>query len=235
MEAADADLDAGVAQRLGDVEGTRELVRLHAHQHHHAGARILDHARDLRGLHPRVGLVDSAYFEFDVVAQHLALGAVAREAVERRQRVRGDGRQRPLDDVAVVVVMRRLHQNQAELLARCAHGNRPPRRCLYDVNIPLRLRQAPPLLLRPGIKWAARRASWRAQSETPYGYDEIMEPPCVADGNGCDRRVRGRWWSRGRETCRSGGDETDSGCRADWRERDADRLRGAMGDSEQRG
>ena len=46
MEPADDDRDAGGAQRPGDVERARELVRLHADQADHAERR---HCRDSRG------------------------------------------------------------------------------------------------------------------------------------------------------------------------------------------
>ena len=45
-----------------------------------------------------------------------------REAVERGERIRRDRRAHPLDDVAVVVVMRRLDQNEAKTPPRAAYA-----------------------------------------------------------------------------------------------------------------
>ena len=60
-------------------------------------------------------------------AQHAALGAIERKAVQRRQRVGGDRRARPLDDIALVIVVRRLDQKQMKKLFRAclrsSHGN----------------------------------------------------------------------------------------------------------------
>ena len=53
-------------------------------------------------------------FEIDLGPQHAAIGAILRDAVKRRQRVRRDRRAQPLNDVAVVVVMRGLDQDETE-------------------------------------------------------------------------------------------------------------------------
>ena len=58
VEAADADDHALLAERRGQVERARKLVRLHADQHHHAGAGLADGAGDAVGMDALVGLVD---------------------------------------------------------------------------------------------------------------------------------------------------------------------------------
>ena len=69
----------------GEIERARKLVRLHADQHHHAGAGRLDHRREALGADAGVGLVEGVDLDVDVVAQHAALGAILGEAVERRR------------------------------------------------------------------------------------------------------------------------------------------------------
>ena len=66
----------------------------------------------------RVRLVERMDLELDVVAEDAPLGAIARQAVERGQRVRRNRRAEPLDDVAVVVVVRRLDQRRDRTHAR---------------------------------------------------------------------------------------------------------------------
>ena len=103
----------------GEVERARELVRLHADQHHHAGAGRLDHASRCASGRMRVLVSSKAWMSMSTSSPStLPLGAVLGEAVERGERVRRDGRAEPLDDVAVVVVMRRLDHQDGELRAR---------------------------------------------------------------------------------------------------------------------
>ena len=76
VEAADPDLDAALAQRLGQIERTRELVRLHAGQHDYAGTGLFDHRGQAIGLDAGIGFVEGMDLNIDVLAQNLALGAV---------------------------------------------------------------------------------------------------------------------------------------------------------------
>ena len=87
VKAADGDLDAARAQRPRDVQRPGELVGLHADQHHHPGAGLFDHLGDALGPDQRVGFVMGVNFELDIVAQHVALGAVHGQAMQRRKRV----------------------------------------------------------------------------------------------------------------------------------------------------
>ena len=114
MEAADADGDAQPAEGCGQVERAGKLVRLHADQHDHPAARLADFAGELFGPDALVGLVDRDDLERNVGAKRMPFGAIGGEAVEAGERVRRDRRAQPLDDVAVVVVVRRLDEDQTE-------------------------------------------------------------------------------------------------------------------------
>src|SRR5262249_47453556 len=59
VEAADADLNAALAQWPRDVEGAGKLVRLDTDQHHHAGIGRLDQPSDAVDVDARVGLVEA--------------------------------------------------------------------------------------------------------------------------------------------------------------------------------
>ena len=116
VKAAHGDRHAGVAERPGDVEGARILVRLDADQRHQAEIAVV--ARSVASsagmFDARVGLVDRLDVDADVRSEHLALGAVGRDAVERGQRVRRDHRPPPADHIPVVVIMRRLDEEELE-------------------------------------------------------------------------------------------------------------------------
>jgi hypothetical protein len=105
------------------IERARELVRLHAGEHHHAGAGFIDHRRQAFGADAGVDFVEGVDVDVDIIAEHAAVGAILGETVQRGQRIRRDRRAQPLDDIAVVVVMRRLDQQEAET---------PPRPTLHS-------------------------------------------------------------------------------------------------------
>jgi len=112
VEAADHHRDAGLAQRPCDIERARKLVRLHADQAHHAEAIMLfDERDDIFDTDARVGLVHRGDVEGDVRSERLSLSGVACQRVYRGQRVRWNGGTRPLDDIAIGVVVRRLDQH----------------------------------------------------------------------------------------------------------------------------
>jgi hypothetical protein len=71
-------------------------------------------ANDLVGLDPSVGFVPGGDSDVNVFAQDTALGAIHPEAIKRRQRIGRDRRARPLDDVALVIVVRGLDQKKME-------------------------------------------------------------------------------------------------------------------------
>jgi hypothetical protein len=136
MEPPNPDLNPALAQRLCQIERVRELIRLHADHHHHPGVRFLDHASQAFGTDARVRFVKWVNLDLDVVAEHVPLRAVARQAKDRRERVRRNGRAEPLDHIAVVVVMRRLDENQAKTLrsARGCGRGRHQRRTIHKTS-----------------------------------------------------------------------------------------------------
>ena len=115
MEAADADRQAGVEKRFGQIDGARKLVRLHADQtDQRTAAFAADHADDLLGLHPPVGFVERVQADIDARSQHLTALGVLRQGIQASERIGGNRRAQPLDRIAVVVVMRRLDHDEVE-------------------------------------------------------------------------------------------------------------------------
>src|SRR6516165_1035807 len=114
MKTADSDLDAALAQRPGKVERARKLIRLNTRKHHHAVAGGGDQRGEADGAYARVGLVESVDLEFELGREHAALRTIPDDAIERGQRIGRNRRAQPLNDVAVIVVVRRLHQYQAK-------------------------------------------------------------------------------------------------------------------------
>ena len=134
VKPADADWNARGAERPRNVDGPRKLVALHADQGDQpTSVRFADLPDDAVGPDPRVGLVPGGDPDLDVFAQHPPLSAVERKAVHRRQGIGRNRRASPLDDVAVVVVVGGLDQEQVEKPCRfwlgCdLHGELSPRR-----------------------------------------------------------------------------------------------------------
>ncbi len=130
VKPADADRDPGGDQRPGDVDGARKLVGLYADEPYQTPpARCADLPNDRSGSDSRVGLVLDRDPDLDIRAEHPALGAVEREAVQRRQRVRRNRRSNPLDDITLIIVMGRLDQEQLEnpgRASRCGLNDAPP-------------------------------------------------------------------------------------------------------------
>ena len=122
MEAAHRHRQAGLEEVAGEVDGVRELVGLHADQaDQRLAAGAADVGHDAVGPHPGIGLVERLDQDVDVGAQHLALPAVLAQPVERGQGVGRDVGPQPRDRIAVVVVVRRLDQNQVEI-STLLHG-----------------------------------------------------------------------------------------------------------------
>ncbi len=118
VKTADDDGDTGVAQRLGDMQRARILVRLHTDQADETeiiiGAHVGDDPADADA---RVGFVDRRDLDIDVGPENFALRAIVEQAEDAGQRIRRHRRAVPADNVAVVVIMRRLHQHDAKALA----------------------------------------------------------------------------------------------------------------------
>src|SRR5580704_11337412 len=107
------------------MQRARILVRLHADQADKTeitvGAHLGDDAVDA---YAGVGFVDGDDVDIDIGPEHFALRAIVDQAVDGGQRIRRHRRAEPADDIAVVVVMRRLYQDHAETLARAGLGPR---------------------------------------------------------------------------------------------------------------
>ena len=117
MEAANHHLHAGRTQRPRNVDGAGEFVRLRADDADQPLPAILGNAaRDLARAHTGIGLVHGHDVDRQIGAEQLPLGRAEGKAIDRGERVRRHGRAQPLHDIAVIVVVRRLDQD--ELKAR---------------------------------------------------------------------------------------------------------------------
>ena len=103
------------AQRPRDVEGAGKLVGLHPYQHHQPDSR-----RPRRGRQSGAGRYGywfrrshGSRARYPSPRRRL-LGAGLGEPIEHRQGIGRNRRSVPLDDIAVVVVMRGLDQHEAE-------------------------------------------------------------------------------------------------------------------------
>ena len=98
------------------------LVRLNADERDESEIAVAPKAgEERRHVDARVGLVDHLDVDGDVRPEHPPLGAIGRDAVDGGERIRRDHRPPPADDVAVVVVVRRLDQDELEAPLR-GHG-----------------------------------------------------------------------------------------------------------------
>ena len=83
MKPADADLNAGRAQRPRDVHGAGKLVGLNPHQGDQALAAVGFYvANNALYPDPGVGFVLGHYPDIDMVAKHPAFGTLQRYAVQ---------------------------------------------------------------------------------------------------------------------------------------------------------
>ena len=72
-----------LAQWSREIERVRKLIRLHADHHHHAGASLLDQARQLFRTDASIGLVKGMDFQLNIIAEDVAFGTIACQAEER--------------------------------------------------------------------------------------------------------------------------------------------------------
>ena len=115
VESADANRDAGCAQRTGDVHGARKLISLDTHQtDERAAPTCANLTNHPVGANPRVRFIPGGDHDLDGIAERTPIGAVPGQPVHRRQRIGRNGRARPLDNVAVVIVVRRLDEKELE-------------------------------------------------------------------------------------------------------------------------
>ena len=126
VEAADADGDAGLAQRAREIDRARELVRLHADEADQAVPAVaLDLPDDGIRIDAGVGFVVGREDDLHVLAQHLPPGAILGQAVQGCQAVGRHDRPEPADHVAVIIVMRRLDHDEIEV----SHCRSTPATC----------------------------------------------------------------------------------------------------------
>jgi hypothetical protein len=127
MKAADHHRHTIGTERAGDIERAGILIRLNADDPDQAesvvtpkqGAQLLD-------FDAGVDLVDDRDVDGGVGPEHRTEPRIPSEAIEHGERVRRNECSHPLDDIAIVVVMRRLNQNELK----------PPRRCTHHAVIP---------------------------------------------------------------------------------------------------
>jgi len=123
VEASDGDGNPSLPERSCDVEGARILVGLNADERNKPKSAVTPKASEQRRhVDAHVCLVDHLDVDGDVRPKDLPLGAIGRDAVHSRKRIRGDQRAPPADHVSVVVVVRRLDQDELEAPVRSYGG-----------------------------------------------------------------------------------------------------------------
>ena len=150
MESADDHRDARGPQGAGAIHCAGELIRLHADEADHAKAAVvLNLAGDALRPDAGVGLVDGEDLDVHVLAKDLIFHAFLRDAEQAGERIGGQRRLPPLDDVALVVVMRRLdkEQHKSSTSGDIRHGLGSPRyyRPVLALRSPLLGRRALPV------------------------------------------------------------------------------------------
>ena len=113
MKPAHHDGQSGLAERPGNIERARILVRLHPNQGYEPEIAVaLELFQQPGNVDAGVGLVDCDDVDGDAGSKHLARRAVAGDAVDSGQRVRRDHRSPPANDIAVIVVVGGLDENE---------------------------------------------------------------------------------------------------------------------------
>ena len=117
MEATDRDRDTSLAKLSGHIERAGILIGLDPnHADQSASAALLDAPDDAADGDDGVGLVMRVDDDLSIRAQDLSLRGVEDQTVDAGKRIRrGQPAAPPLDDVAVIVVMRGLDQLDEEL------------------------------------------------------------------------------------------------------------------------
>ena len=131
VKAADDHRQTELAKLAAEIERARILVRLHADQTDHATTGAADALGDPRNVDDGVALVASFDVDVDVRAEHAVVGAFLDQAIDAGEAVGWQRRAAPLDDIAVLVVVRRLDQNHSERTfghrSNAPHSERQPR------------------------------------------------------------------------------------------------------------
>ena len=119
MKAADADGEASLEERAGNVDRSRKLIGLHADEaNKRLAAAFRDHPDDFVGPHAAVGFVIGVDLDCDIRAKDAVALRVQRQAVQAGQRVGGNSRSKPLDGIAVIIIVSRLDKHDMEFALR---------------------------------------------------------------------------------------------------------------------
>ena len=126
MKSAHAHLDAAFSQRFRQIEGVRETdstAHRSASPCPHQPPRSCPASRSGR---MRVFVSSNGWISIATSSPRTwRCGAIAGQAINRRQRIRGYGRTKPLNHIAVIVVMRWLDENETKApsrASRCGQG-----------------------------------------------------------------------------------------------------------------
>ena len=114
MESADHHRHACCPERARKIEGAGKLVRLNPDQPDKSLAVSLYPSRHRLDVDDLVALVIGLELDVDVGTERLLLGASGQKSVDAGEAVRRDGGEPPLDHVAVVVIVRRLDEDDPE-------------------------------------------------------------------------------------------------------------------------
>jgi hypothetical protein len=87
VETADANRNAALAERHGEIHGARKLIGLDAYKGNQRLLSWLDRFQDFGGLYSPVGLIEGGDDDFRIWTKHLAFAAILRDAVEASQRI----------------------------------------------------------------------------------------------------------------------------------------------------
>ena len=108
MKATDGDLNVSGSELPRDVAGSRELIGLHADETHQPLAiGGFNAPTDLLDRNDNIGFVINLYVDFHIVAKHPAIHRIEGQAIHTGKGVGRDPRAPPLNDITVVVIMRR--------------------------------------------------------------------------------------------------------------------------------
>ena len=140
MEAADDDRQVGGTEPSGKVHGAGKLIGLYPDQPDKSPAGLPDPADDTVDIDDGVGFVVSFQSDLDFGAERVCSRTIGECAIDDSEAVRGDSRAKPLNDIAVIVVMRRLDQDDQESASRSFGAGRLAQRqsrLLYEWDCPL--------------------------------------------------------------------------------------------------
>ena len=117
VESTDPDWNSSLEKRARQVERMRKLVRLDADQHHHSGSGALDHLGQPIGTNTGIRFVKRMNLYLDIIAEDMPLCAIASQPIDGSERIGRNSRTEPLDDIALVIVVRRFNEDEAKSLS----------------------------------------------------------------------------------------------------------------------